>query len=171
MQQGMMQQTSWRDFPVDGVPYLFSAVQPDQSGNLLKLKMRKISCINALMFAILLAGGIVLTRYNWRVRGIAVFGVIAVYALSAFVAPTLMYVVGTVTGVRWAIVLVMLAWVIWLLLHSWETFKKVMTTPITTKKQEPPTEVKTEVVPEFPAENGASNDHAQPENKEGGRHE
>ncbi|MCL2624478.1 MAG: hypothetical protein FWD31_12520, partial [Planctomycetaceae bacterium] len=170
MQQGMSQQASWRDYPVDGVPYLFSAVQPDtdysELGKFVTLKMRKTSCINAFLFAVLLAGGIVLIRYNWRVRGIAVFGVIAVYALLAFVAPTLMYVVGVMTGVRWAIILVVLAWLIWSFLTGWDCFKKIMTTPILPKKQQSQTEVKAEIMPEMTA----SNDQPQSENTEGGNH-
>ncbi|MCL2117455.1 MAG: hypothetical protein FWH27_03400, partial [Planctomycetaceae bacterium] len=164
MQQGMAQQTLWQDFPVDGVPYLFSTVQPDpDTSHLLKLTMRKISCINAFLFVILLAGGLVLTRYNWRIRGIAVFGVIALYALLAFVAPTLMYVVGVVTGVRWAILLTVLAWVIWSLLRGWDVFQKIMTTPLSMKKQKA-NHPQTEVVAEVASENAS-------ENTEGGHHE
>ncbi len=187
LQKGMTQQPSWRDFPVDGVPYMFSSVQPDPGdGHLLSLRMRKIGCINVFMFVALLAGGAVLTRFNWRIRGIALFGLIALYAALGYVAPTLMFVVGTVTGVRWAIVLVLLAWVLWSLMKGWDKFRQAMTTPITLKKQnggpsqpEAQPEVKAEVVPEYSTENaGEPNSNEQPQqdnqprqdNAEGGHH-
>ena len=177
MQKGIAQQSAWQDFPIDGVPYLFSTVQPDaEKAHLLSLRMRKISCINVVAFLLLLAGGVVLVRYDWRIRGIAVFGVIALYAVLAFAAPTFMFVVGSVTGVRWAIAFVIILWLLWSFLKGWDTFKQAMTTPIRLKKPQPElqtAEVKAEVVPENESNaNNAdnANDTSNPENPEGGRH-
>ena len=169
MRQGVSAPSAnWGDFPLDGTPYLFSTVQPDSKNHqLLSLRIRKTSSINFVMFALIVAGGAVLTRFSWLVRGISVFGAIAVYALLAFVLPTMMYVAGTVPGTRWGIAFVIILWLIVWLLVGWNRIKQILTTPISGKKKE-------SAKPDTDASQNAevaSDSEPQPENTEGGHHE
>ncbi|MDR1958113.1 MAG: hypothetical protein LBQ54_03555 [Planctomycetaceae bacterium] len=135
---------SWRNFPVDGSPYLFSTIQPDSdNAGLFTIRLRKISFINVVMFLLLLTGGILLMFYKWRIRGIVVFSVIILYALLVLIAPTLMFTAGVVSGVRWAIGLTVILWIIRSLVCGWSTFKTIMTTPLTRRKTETSAEVTT----------------------------
>jgi hypothetical protein len=128
MQKGMPQNDSWKDFPVEGTSYLFSTVQPDkQTPELLQVVLRKTAVANVLLFLLLLAGGIVLIPYNWRTRGIAVFGLITIYALLAFIAPTLMALLVILSGSRWAIVLTILIWGISLVVTNLKKIKLLST--------------------------------------------
>ena len=179
MQQGISRQSNaWRDFPIDGVPYLFSTVQPDPDNHhLLSVRMRKTGCINIVMFALVMVGGILLTRYKWRVRGIAVFGAIAIGALLAFIVPTFMFVAATVTGLRWAFAFVVIIWLFWSFMRGWDKIKKAMMTPLTLKKQKSQTETTdkaadnaTENVADNIAGNENANDSPNTDNTEGGHH-
>jgi len=135
MQNGISNDVSWRNFPVDGTAYLFSTVQPDKtSPELLRLVMRKTAVVNVLIFLILLAGGIVLTPYSWRIRGIAAFGLIAFYALLAFLFPTLTSLLVVTSGMKWAIGLTIVIWIIWSIAVGREKIRSILTTPIIPKK-------------------------------------
>jgi len=162
----------WQDFPVDGVPYLFSVIQPNkENSELFVVKLNKISMINIVLFVVLAGCGFGLAYCSWRVRGIVVFGIIALYAVLAFAAPTLMFVVGVMSGVSWAIGLTIVIWVIWGFLRGWDKIKTVMTTPIPFKKtnavNEQPTVVAEVVVAE---EIKPATDSSKPDNTEGGSH-
>ncbi|MDR1492667.1 MAG: hypothetical protein LBT05_08090 [Planctomycetaceae bacterium] len=120
-QKGTPQNHSWQDFPVGGTPYLFSTVQPDkQTPELLQIVLRKTAAVNAFIFLLALTGGIALTFYPWRIRGIAVFGLAALYALLAFAAPTPMTLVVAMSGLRWAIGLTILVWIAYLFITNRE---------------------------------------------------
>ncbi|MCL2347180.1 MAG: hypothetical protein FWC50_02845 [Planctomycetaceae bacterium] len=150
----------WQDFPVDGMPYLFSVIQPDrENGDLFVVKLKKTGVINIFLFVVLAGCGFGLTYCRWRVRGIVVFGIIALYAVLAFAAPTLMFVVGVMSGVSWAIGLTIVIWVVWGFLRGWDKIKTVMTTPIPFKKTNAANEQPTVVVEEI-----------KPGNMEGGSH-
>lgn len=126
VQQGTSQLiSSLVDFPVDGTPYLFSAIQPDPAkGTLLKIKILKLSIANTLCFLIILGIAIGLVRCSWRIRGFTVFLLLAAFSVFALFAPTFAAIVAVLTGTSWAIMLGLLLWVFWSLLKSWDWLKR-----------------------------------------------
>jgi len=100
-------------FPTDGYPYLFSTLEPDASpAGALRVYHVGSRTLALLVFAVVLAVGLVLNFTRWAVRCVAVGAAVALLVLLAVFAPAVAYQVGDWVLMA-AAFLVLIIWVLW----------------------------------------------------------